>query len=194
MSSNYKKKLPKPMLKRVFDLLFSLIALLLFSWLIFLTFIIAALDTQSSGFFLQQRIGRYGKPFNIFKIKTVHDRTRTISQVGAFFRKTKLDELPQLFNVLIGDMSFVGPRPDVAGYYDLLKGNDSRLLNLKPGLTGPASIKYFNEEAILQSVSNPKEYNDTVIFPDKVRINLDYLDHRSFLLDLRIIFRTFFRK
>jgi len=113
---------------------------------------------------------------------------------GVFMRKFKLDELPQLYNVLRGQMSFVGPRPDVPGYYDKLTGNATVLLQLKPGITGPASIKYANEEALLATVPNPLEYNDAVIFPDKVKINLAYYYNRSLWLDIKIIAWTIARK
>ncbi len=117
-----------------------------------------------------------------------------ITTIGKYLRKSKLDELPELFNILKGDMSFVGPRPDVSGYYDRLKGRDRDILKLKPGLTGPASLKYINEEEILAQVEDPKWYNDNIIFPDKVRINKLYLENWSLLLDLRIIFHTLIRK
>ena len=113
-----------------------------------------------------------------------------ITPLGAVLRKYKLDELPELWNVLIGDMSFVGPRPDVPGYADLLTGNDRRILELRPGITGPASLKYRDEEKLLATVENPQKYNDTVIFPDKIRINLYYLDHYSFVKDIQMIFCT----
>jgi len=113
-----------------------------------------------------------------------------ITPLGSILRKYKLDELPELWNVLVGDMSFVGPRPDVPGYADLLTGNDRRILELRPGITGPASLKYRDEEEFLATVENPQEYNDTVIFPDKIRLNLYYLDHYSFIKDIQMIFCT----
>ena len=116
-----------------------------------------------------------------------------ITKSGKFFRKTKIDELPQLFNVLIGEMSFVGPRPDVPGYADKLKGKDRLILKLKPGITGPASIKYANEEYLLSTVTDKKKYNDEIIFPDKVRINLDYFHNNTILGDVRIIIKTIFK-
>lgn len=117
-----------------------------------------------------------------------------ITPVGSFLRKWKLDELPELWNVLIGDMSFVGPRPDIPGFADKLKGNDKLILNLKPGITGPASLKYIKEEEILAEVDDPVKYNDEVIYPDKVKINLRYVQRRNFWLDLKIIFFTIIRK
>ena len=113
-----------------------------------------------------------------------------ITTLGATLRKYKLDELPELWNVLIGDMSFVGPRPDVPGYADQLKGDDLEVLQLLPGITGPASLKYRNEEELLATVEDPQRYNDEVIFPDKVRINRYYLHHYSFWTDIKIILAT----
>ena len=122
----------------------------------------------------------------------MNDRSKTSSIFGKFVRKYKLDELPQLWNILIGDMSFVGPRPDIPGYYDALEGENRKILELKPGLTSEASIKYRNEEMLLQSVSNPKKYNDETIFPDKVKMNLNYYYNHNLLIDLKIILKTIF--
>jgi lipopolysaccharide/colanic/teichoic acid biosynthesis glycosyltransferase len=129
------------------------------------------------------------KRFTIFKFKTINSKGE-ISSFCRFLRKYKLDELPQLFNILKGEMSVVGPRPDIPGYYDKLAGNNRKLLKLKPGLTGYASINFFNEEYLLKTVENPKEYNDEIIFPKKVQLNLWYLENISFALDLKIIFKT----
>lgn len=120
-------------------------------------------------------------------------RGESVTPLGAVLRKYKIDELPELWNVLIGDMSFVGPRPDVPGYADRLTGDDRLILKLRPGITGPASLKYANEEEMLAQVENPVLYNDEVIFPDKVRINLDYYYNHSFMQDLRLILQTIFR-
>lgn len=178
--------------KRIFDFIFSLIALILFGWIILLCILISTLDTKSIGIFTQERIGQHGKIFTIFKIKTINDRLKTISMFGKFLRKSKLDELPQLFNIIKGDMSVVGPRPDIPGYYDALEGENRKILELKPGLTSEASIKYRNEEMLLQSVSNPKKYNDEIIFPDKVKMNLNYYYDHNLLIDLKIILKTIF--
>jgi len=182
------------MLKRLFDFFFSFIGLVLFGWFIFILWIFASIDTQSNGIFVQNRIGQYGKIFKIFKIKTIHPKTNRISSIGLFFRRSKLDELPQLGNVIIGDMSFVGPRPDIPGYYDQLKGESRKILELKPGLTSEASLKYFNEEQLLVLQKDALYYNDAVIFPDKVKMNLDYYYHRSFWMDIRILFNTLLGK
>jgi lipopolysaccharide/colanic/teichoic acid biosynthesis glycosyltransferase len=180
-------------LKRIFDLLFSIVWLLFFGWMILLVLLIASMDTRSFGIFTQTRIGQNGKKFKIFKIKSMLDGNKSISKCGYFLRKKKLDELPQLFNIILGHMSFVGPRPDVAGYYNSLQGEERLILKLKPGLTSEASLKYFDEEFLLQQQENPKEYNDTVIFPDKVKLNLDYYYNNSLLGDIKIIYKTLLR-
>ena len=181
------------MVKRIFDIICSLLLLLFLGWVILFCIILASIDTHSFGLFKQQRISQYAKPFMIFKIKTINDANKTISRFGHFLRKSKLDELPQLLNILSGTMTFVGPRPDVAGYYDLLEGHKRKILDLKPGLTNMASLKYFDEEALLQQRENPQEYNDIVIFPDKVKLNLQYYYNQSLLGDLKIIYKTLMR-
>ena len=117
-----------------------------------------------------------------------------ITSIGKLFRRWKLDELPTLCNVLKGDMSFVGPRPDVPGYVDKLIGESRRILEMRPGITGPATLKYSNEEKLLADVDNFKKYNDEVIFPDKVKINLEYINNWNLWMDIKIIFKTIFRK
>lgn len=178
-------------MKRLFDLLFSFVGLLILSPIILIMALVTALDTGSSGFFLQDRVGQHGKLFRIIKLRTISAKTSAISKYGKFLRRSKIDELPQLYNVLIGEMSFVGPRPDVPGYADVLKGKDRAFLKLKPGLTGLASLKYKNEEALLALERNPLQYNDTVIWPDKIRLNNWYEEHRSFGMDLLILCYTF---
>lgn len=160
---------------------------ILISWLILI------IDTQSNGIFLQKRVGQYGKLFLIYKLKTIHPKTGKISGIGLFFRKYKIDELPQLINVLHGEMSLVGPRPDIEGYYDQLKGEERKILELKPGITCEASIKYYNEEVVLLNQSDPLQYNDKVIFPDKVKMNLDYYNNHNLFVDIKIIVKTIFR-
>lgn len=155
--------------------------------------ITSAIDTSSTGIFLQKRVGQFGRIFTIYKLRTINSETSQISNFGRFLRKSKVDEIPQLFNILMGEMSFVGPRPDIAGYYDILKGEDRKILELKPGLTSEASLKYADEEQILASKKNPLEFNDTVIFPDKVKMNLDYYYHQSLFLDIKIIIQTIFK-
>lgn len=180
------------MIKRLFDLISSVLTLLLMSIIFFFCLMIASIDTKSFGLFVQDRIGQQGKTFKIFKIKSLNDETRKLTWFGHFLRNSKLDELPQLFNILLGQMSFVGPRPDIPGYADLLVGEHRLLLTIKPGLTGLASLKYRDEEALLLKQSNPKQYNDTVIWPDKVRINNWYAKHHTFFMDLTILFYTAF--
>ena len=168
------------MIKSTFDFIFALLGILLFLplWIIIVL-------TPTVSIFKQTRIGKYSKPFTIYKIRTMNNGK--ITKEGHFLRKSKIDELPQLFNILIGDMSFVGPRPDVPGYYDVLRGTNREILNLKPGLTSLAALKYVNEEALLITKDNPQEYNDAVIFPDKVTMNLDYCKKKSLRYDLYII-------
>jgi lipopolysaccharide/colanic/teichoic acid biosynthesis glycosyltransferase len=153
-----------------------------------LTILLAAISTTSSGIFTQTRIGQHGKPFTIYKLHTMKNAKAT--RIGKLLRKTKIDELPQLFNILKGDMSFVGPRPDVLGYYYQLQGDDRRVLELKPGWTSLATIKYRKEEELLAHQEDPLLYNDQVIFPDKVKMNLEYLEKRSFWYDMKIICLT----
>jgi lipopolysaccharide/colanic/teichoic acid biosynthesis glycosyltransferase len=180
-------------IKRLFDIFFSFLGLLFLGWLLLIGFIIASIVTKSFGIFSQQRVGQEGKLFQIYKFKSIDDRTHKIPKIGRFLRKSKLDELPQLWNILIGDMSFVGPRPDISGYYDKLEGENRKVLLLKPGLTSEASLKYSDEENILNNQKNPQKYNDEIIFPDKVGMNLNYFYNRKFWLDIKIIFKTIFR-
>jgi lipopolysaccharide/colanic/teichoic acid biosynthesis glycosyltransferase len=183
------------MTKRLFDLFFSIVGLALSSGIILLFYCLATLDTRQNGLFCQERIGQWGKPFTIYKLRTFRKSTeQPISKMGSFLRNTKIDELPQLWNILIGQMSFVGPRPDISGYYDLLEGENKKILELKPGLTSMASIKYAKEEEILALQNNPLEYNDTIIFPDKVKMNLEYYYTNSVRSDIKIIWKTVFSK
>ncbi len=182
------------MSKRLFDFIFSLVFLLLFGWVIVVGYILASIDTQSNGFFLQKRVGQYGKLFTIYKLQTIHPKTQKISAIGQFLRKYKVDELPQFINVLMGNMSVVGPRPDIVGYYDKLEGEQRKVLNLKPGITSLASIKYANEEYLLSEQKEPLKYNDEVVFPDKVKMNLDYYYNRNFWIDLKIVIKTIFKR
>lgn len=192
-------------IKRAFDLIFSLLGLILTFWIIILAFIIATIDTKNNGFFTQIRIGRKGKPFKVIKIRTMKEvntinTTITssndirITKMGRIFRKTKIDELPQLINVLLGHMSFVGPRPDVPGFADRLTGEDRIILEVRPGITGPATLKYRNEEDVLSKVDDPEKYNKEVIFPDKVNINKEYIKNYTFFNDIKIIIETIFGK
>lgn len=189
-------------LKRTFDIFASGVGLVLLWPVIAVTWYMAGRDTAASGFFRQQRVGRYGKLFKVVKLRTmlpVEGMTVTragdarITRLGAKLRRYKLDELPQLWNVLIGDMSFVGPRPDVPGFIDQLTGSDRKILMLRPGITGPATLKYRNEEELLAGVDDPERYNAEVIWPDKVRINQEYLEGWSFKKDIGYIVKTVLR-
>ncbi|WP_456323664.1 sugar transferase [Hydrogenimonas sp.] len=188
-------------IKRSFDLGVSSAGLLLLWPLIAAGWIVASIETRSNGFFLQERVGRGGKRFKVLKLKTMKpvdkiDTTVTtahdarITRSGRFLRKSKIDELPQLWNVLTGDMSLVGPRPDVPGFADRLEGEDRIVLSVRPGITGPATIKYKNEEDILAQQKDPERYNREVIWPDKVRINKAYIRNWRFFEDMKIILQT----
>lgn len=188
-------------LKRTFDITIAALGLAILWPLIAATWLLAARDTGASGFFCQKRVGRGGKLFTVIKLRTMRATGGTtvttaddnrITPLGAQLRRYKLDELPQLWNVLIGNMSFVGPRPDVPGFLDRLEGDDRELLRLRPGITGPASLKYRNEEEILAGVDDPERYNAEVIWPDKVRINRDYMRTWSFSGDIGYVLRTIF--
>lgn len=206
-------------MKYVFDRLVSLVGLL-FLWPVLLVVAILIKVKMPGGpvIFKQQRVGRHGKLFTMYKFRSMtvsHSGSSVsvagesrITPLGAVLRKYKLDELPELWNVLKGDMSFVGPRPDVPGYADVLTGEDREVLQLRPGITGPASLKYRDEEELLanvakalannetikmadgRSVTSIQDFNDMLIFPDKVRINRYYLHHYSFWMDIKMIFAT----
>tara|TARA_R100000353_G_scaffold175198_2_gene144921 strand:+ start:20659 stop:21195 length:537 start_codon:yes stop_codon:yes gene_type:complete len=168
--------------------LLSIFLLLFLSWLIVLLLLIATFDT-GNGLFLQKRIGQYGLPFTIFKIRTLNLYNNRISTLGQLLRRYKLDELPQLLNILLGEMSFVGPRPDLPGYYDALQGEARNILELKPGLFSIAALKYIDEASLLRNQKHPLKYNDEIIFPDKVKMNLEYYYNRSFIGDIKILFK-----
>ena len=153
--------------------------------------------------FRQQRVGRHGRLFRIYKFRTMtnrpaEDSTITVAgdarvtRLGKILRRFKLDELPQLINVFTGEMSLVGPRPDVPGYLDRLSGDAARLLELRPGITGPATLAFRNEEQLLAQAADPKHYNNEIIFPEKVRLNLAYQRSQSLSVDLGFIFKTIF--
>lgn len=212
------------MLKFVFDKVVSLVGLIVLSPLLLIVALLIKWKMPGPILFCQQRVGRYGRIFTVYKFRTMtvkaeasvasrnseatsiasQDQSR-ITPLGEKLRRYKLDELPELWNVLKGDMSFVGPRPDVPGYADQLQGEDREVLLLRPGITGPASLKYRNEEDILEAVDEAlqkgrsglpmgittvQEYNDNVIYPDKVRLNRYYLHHYSFIKDIQMIVCT----
>ena len=202
-------------LKFIFDRVVSFVGLLLL-WPLLLMLVILVKIKMPGGpaFFVQKRVGRNGKLFDCHKFRTMtvqHNGStvsvagdRRITPFGATLRHYKLDELPELWDVLIGNMSFVGPRPDVPGYADALEGDDREVLKLRPGITGPATLKYRHEDEMIADYvvkqqatgdSRPMqeiavEYNDKVIYPDKVRINRYYLHHYSFIKDIQMIFCT----
>ena len=180
------------MSKRIFDFVVSLLGLISLSWLLLLIFLSIAIGNKHNGIFKQLRVGRNGNLFMIYKFCTMHPKTQSISGLSQFLRDSKLDELPQLYNVLIGDMSFVGPRPDIPGYYDTLKGDERKVLQLRPGITSEASLKYRDEEETLANHENAQQHNDSVIFPDKIKMNLEYYHRRTFWYDIKIIMRTLF--
>lgn len=188
--------------KRLFDLSFSIIGIVILTIPIIILIILATFSTKSFGLFLQERIGQYAKNFYIIKIRsmlksdsknyiTIKNDNR-ITKFGRFLRKYNLDELPQIYNVFIGNMSFVGPRPDVKGYADLLVGKDTIILNLKPGITGPATLNFKNEETILANQKDPKKYNDEVLWKEKVKINKEYIKNWSLFGDIKYILKTIF--
>jgi glycosyltransferase len=196
-------------LKWIFDKVASLFGLLFLSPVLLVVAILIKVRMPGPILFCQKRVGQYGKLFTVYKFRSMTVKAEAsiaskgseatsiasteqsrITPFGEKLRRYKLDELPELWNVLKGDMSFVGPRPDVPGYADQLKGEERDILKLKPGITGPASLKYRNEEELLASVDNPIQYNDEVIFPDKVRLNLYYLKHYSFIKDIQMIICT----
>lgn len=188
-------------MKWLFDRVMALVGLLVL-WPVLLVVAVLIKVKMPGGpvIFRQRRVGRGGRLFTMYKFRSMtvgHGGSSVsvagesrITPLGAKLRRYKLDELPELWNVLVGDMSFVGPRPDVPGYADRLTGADRDVLRLRPGITGPASLKYRDEEDLLAKVDDPQRYNDEVIFPDKVRINLYYLNHYSFVKDIQMIFCT----
>ena len=192
------------MIKRIFDFSCALVGIIILSPLFPIIGFFVKKSSKGPIIFKQKRVGLNGESFIIYKFRTMcltQENESTISvkgdsrvtHEGKMLRRYKIDELPALLNVLKGEMSLVGPRPDVPGYADKLTGEDRKVLKLRPGITGPASLKYANEESILATVKNPKKYNDEVIFPDKVKINLNYYYNNSFLGDLKIIINTIFR-
>ena len=195
--------------KWLFDRFVALIGLVVLSPVLLVVAVLVAVMTPGGPvIFSQKRVGKDGKLFTIRKFRTMtanHGGSSVsvagesrITTLGAKLRHYKLDELPELWNVLKGDMSFVGPRPDVPGYADQLIGEDREVLKLRPGITGPATLKYRDEEDLLARVvkegidgyTDPVKYNDEVIFPDKVRLNRFYLNHYSFWSDIKMLFAT----
>ena len=191
------------MIKRLFDIIFSFVGIVFLFPIFIVVSIFIKIDSTGPIFFLQNRVGLNGEIFKIIKFRTMkvnHNNSLTvtlendirITRIGKILRKYKIDEIPELINVFGGDMSFVGPRPDVPGYADLLKGNNRNILKLRPGITSRASIKYANEEQLLLDQQDPIAYNNDVIFPDKVKMNLNYYENNNIWIDIKIIFATLY--
>jgi lipopolysaccharide/colanic/teichoic acid biosynthesis glycosyltransferase len=191
------------LVKRAFDLLVALPLAIILIIPIAVLVLIARIDTGQSGIFKQQRIGLFGRPFTIYKIRTMRPMVEIATNVtttndpritpfGRFLRRAKIDEFPQLLNVLNGSMSFVGPRPDVAEVFRGLDASSLRVLTVRPGITGPSSVVFRNEELLLAAASDPEVYNSQVLFPEKIRINLAYIEHYSIQTDVRLMIQTIF--
>jgi len=197
----YKMTITQKIIKRLFDIVFSLLGMVILSPFIAIIALLVKGSSRGPILYSAPRIGQYGKPFACHKFRSMYtgsDRfgsvttgvdTR-ITPVGRVLRKYKLDELPQLWNVFVGTMSFVGPRPDVAGYADKLTGDDRIVLSVRPGITGPASLHFRNEEELLAKVDNPVNYNDEILWPCKVKINRQYVEQYSFIKDIGYILAT----
>ena len=191
-------------MKRLFDITVSLFGIILLSPVLLFVSIWIKLDSKGSVFFRQSRVGRHNVDFKIFKFRTMYvdadkhglitvgGRDNRITRAGYYIRKYKIDEIPQLINVLTGEMSLVGPRPEVRKYVDLYTPEQIKVLSVRPGITDLASIKYRNENEILGKVENPEEYYKNVILQDKLKINLEYIEKRGFCFDLKLIFKTIF--
>lgn len=191
-------------MKRLFDITASFFGIIILSPLLIFIGLWVGLSSKGGVFYKQIRVGKNNKDFKLYKFRsmrvnsdkqgllTVGSKDSRITTAGYFIRKYKIDELPQLFNVLKGDMSFVGPRPEVRRYVDLYSEEQMKVLKVAPGITDPASIKYRNENDILSSQSNPEEYYIQHIMPDKLKINIDYINTQTFIKDIKIIFQTIF--
>ncbi|MDO5971102.1 sugar transferase [Flavivirga aquimarina] len=185
--------------KRIFDIVLSIIGLLILSPFLLLIAILIKLDSKGPVLFIQGRVGKNNIDFNIFKFRTMsvqsqkkglltlgNDDSR-ITKVGYFLRRYKIDELPQLINILKGDMSFVGPRPELRYYVNFYKKDDMRIFSVRPGITGLASLKYRNEVELLKAAENPEDFFINTIIPDKLKYNKEYIEKRNFFFDLKLI-------
>lgn len=191
--------------KRTFDVLVAGSSLVLLSPFLGLAVLLASINTKEWGVFSQVRVGRFGKPVRVHKIRTMKSSSSLVTTVttakdpritvfGAFLRRYKLDELPQLWDVFVGTMSLVGPRPDVPGWADCLEGEDRIILSVRPGITGPASVFFRDEETILAEVSDPEMFNRQTIWPKKVEMNREYVQLWSWRRDLVLILSTFSKR
>jgi lipopolysaccharide/colanic/teichoic acid biosynthesis glycosyltransferase len=179
------------LLKRFIDIIGSCIGIVIFTIPIFSLIVISTIVHQEFGVFFQKRVGKNAKIFTVYKIKSMRFKKESaITSFGNFIRKTKLDELPQVFNVFFGQMSIVGPRPDILGYADKLKGEDKIILSVKPSLTSLAALKFANEEQLLKRQTNPLVYNDFVLWPQKVALNKQYIKNWSLFNDFKVIGKT----
>ena len=190
-------------MKRLFDIVASGLGLIVLSPLFLVIAIWIKLDSKGPIFYRQVRVGRYNKDFRIFKFRsmrvgsdkgslvTIGGQDERITRAGCFIRKYKLDELPQLINVLIGDMSLVGPRPEVRHYVNYWTPEQMHVLDVRPGITDPASIKYLEENELLEKAENPEKYYIEVIMQEKIKLYLQYVEKQSFLYDIALIFKTF---
>jgi lipopolysaccharide/colanic/teichoic acid biosynthesis glycosyltransferase len=185
--------------KRAMDLVVATLGLLVTAPVIAVAWVAATIDTRQNGLFRQSRVGMGGATFDVLKIRTMRGDAGTtvttsydvrITRLGALLRGLKIDELPQLVNVVRGEMSLVGPRPDVPGFADALTGADRIVLSVRPGITGPAALAFRHEESLLASVADPETYNREVIWPEKVRINREYVQNWSLAGDLRCLLGT----
>lgn len=192
-------------MKRIIDILLSLIGLIILSPFFIIISLAILLDSRGGVFYLQTRVGKNNTDFKLFKFRTmsvgsdkkglltVGARDTRITKTGYFLRKYKLDELPQLINVFIGNMSLVGPRPEVRKYVDLYTAEQLKVLSVKPGITDVASYTYFSESELLSQSDNPEKTYIEVVMPDKLKINLEYIRERTILTDFGIIFKTIYR-
>jgi lipopolysaccharide/colanic/teichoic acid biosynthesis glycosyltransferase len=190
------------MLKRSFDVVFSFIGLVLLAPFLLLIAIIIKLDSKGPVLFVQNRVGKNNKDFKIFKFRTMHVQSKKkglltlgnkdsrITKIGYFLRRYKIDEFPQLLNILIGDMSFVGPRPELRHYVNFYTEDDMKIFEVRPGITGLASLKYRNEVELLKAAEDPETFFINVIIPDKLKFNKEYIKKQSFIFDLKLIFLT----
>ena len=190
-------------MKRLFDIVASGMGLIVLSPLFLILAIWIKLDSKGPVFYRQVRVGRYNKDFRIFKFRsmrvgsdkeslvTIGGRDPRVTRSGYWIRKFKLDELPQLINVFIGDMSLVGPRPEVRHYVDYWTPEQIHVLDVRPGITDPASIKFRNENELMEQAEYPEKYYIEVIMQEKIKLYLEYVEKHSFLYDIGLIFKTF---
>lgn len=193
------------MVKRIFDIIFSFLGILLLTPLLIIISLLIIFDSPGGILYLQTRVGKNNKDFKLFKFRTmktdsdkkglltVGNTDSRITRTGLWLRKYKLDELPQLVNVLLGNMSLVGPRPEVRKYVELYQVEQKKVLSVKPGITDNASIKYADENELLSKQADPEKFYISEVMPAKLKINLEYMSNQNMAEDFRIIFRTFLK-